>query len=57
MQHTAAVITVSDKGAQGQRQDTSGPALCAIAKEYGLEVVYTALVPDEGDRIRRELEK
>lgn len=57
MQHTAAVITVSDKGARGQRMDTSGPALCAILKEYGLEVVYTALVPDEREDIQRELKK
>mgnify|MGYP003306115227 CR=1 FL=1 len=57
MKHTAAVITVSDKGAWGQRTDTSGPALCAILKEYGLEVVYTALVPDEGEDIQRELKK
>ena len=57
MKHTAAVITVSDKGARGQRKDTSGPALCAIAEEYGLEVVYTALVPDESGDIRRELIK
>ena len=57
MQHTAAVITVSDKGARGQRIDTSGPALCAILKEYGLEVVYTSIVPDEADDIQRELKK
>lgn len=57
MKHTAAVITVSDKGARGQRKDTSGPALCAIVEEYGLEVVYTALVPDESGDIRRELIK
>ena len=57
MKHTAAVITVSDKGARGERKDTSGPALCAIAEEYGLEVVYTALVPDETVDIQRELRK
>ncbi len=55
MKYTAAIITVSDKGARGERQDTSGPALCAIAEEYGLEVVYTAMVPDEGADIQREL--
>ena len=57
MQHTAAVITVSDKGARGERKDTSGPALCAILEEYGLEVAYTAIVPDEGEDIQRELKK
>ena len=40
MSYTAAVITVSDKGSRGERVDTSGPALCAIAENYGLEVAY-----------------
>ena len=57
MKHTAAVITISDKGARGERKDTSGPALCAILKEYGLEVVYTAMVPDETSHIQGELKK
>ncbi len=57
MKYTAAVITVSDKGARAQRQDTSGPALCAILAEYGLAVIYTAMVPDEAADIRRELKK
>ena len=57
MKHTAAVITISDKGARGERKDTSGPALCAIAAEYGLEVVYTAMVPDETSHIQGELKK
>ena len=57
MSYTAAVITVSDKGFRGERVDTSGPALCAIAEQYGLEVVYRAIVPDEAEDIRRELVK
>ena len=55
MKYTAAVITVSDKGFRGEREDTSGPALCAMLKEAGWEVVYTALVPDEKDMIKKEL--
>ena len=52
---TAAVITVSDKGSRGEREDTSGPALCAMLREQGWEVIRTAIVPDEADRIRQEL--
>lgn len=55
--YTAAVITVSDKGYRGEREDTSGPALCAVLKERGYEVVYTAMVPDESEMIRAELLK
>ena len=57
MSYQAAVITISDKGFRGEREDTSGPALCAIAEQYGLEVVYRAIVPDEAENIRREIVK
>ena len=52
---TAAVITVSDKGFRGEREDTSGPALCGMLKEQGWDVVHTALVPDEKELIQNEL--
>lgn len=55
MSYTAAVITVSDKGFRGARQDTSGPALCAILKEAGWEVIHAAIVPDEREDIQKEL--
>ncbi len=55
MEWKAAVITVSDKGSQGLREDTSGPALCHILKENGYTVAYTAMVPDDYDQIQREL--
>ena len=55
MKYTAAVITVSDKGYRGERVDTSGPAICAIARESGFDVVHTAIVPDEKDMIQAEL--
>ena len=41
MKYNAAVITISDKGAKGERIDTSGPALCEILKDKGYDVVYT----------------
>lgn len=55
MAYTAAVITVSDKGYQGLREDTSGPNLVRILREKGFEVTYTAIVPDDSEMIRREL--
>ena len=53
----AAVITVSDKGSRGERQDTSGPALCGVLMEMGWEITYTAIIPDEADAIKSELIK
>ena len=55
MAYTAAVITVSDKGFRGEREDTSGPNLVAILQEKGFQVVYTAIVPDEREAIKAEL--
>lgn len=53
--YTAAVITVSDKGARGERVDTSGPAVRAILEQAGFEVVYTSVLPDEQAQIEAEL--
>lgn len=53
--YTAAVITVSDKGYQGLRQDTSGPALCAMLAGAGYRVIHTAIVPDEEAQIAAAL--
>ena len=57
MSYTAAVITVSDKGYIGQREDTSGPNLCRILKEKGYELVHTSIVPDDNEMIQAELIK
>ena len=51
MGYTAAVITVSDMGSKGLRQDTSGPAVCAMLEEAGFTVVHRAMVPDEKEQI------
>ena len=55
MKYTAAVITVSDKGARGERVDTSGPAVRAMLEEAGFEVVYTSIIPDAKAQIKEEL--
>ncbi len=53
--YTAAVITMSDKGSQGLREDTSGPAICEMLTGDGWEVVHTAIIPDDYDKIRETL--
>lgn len=55
MEYTAAVITVSDRSAAGVREDKSGPALSALLSEAGYRVTYTALVPDDAEKIKKEL--
>ena len=51
----AAVLTISDKGAAGAREDRSGPAVCALAEQHGYHVVHTQIIPDEFDAIAQAL--
>ncbi|MBR3554843.1 MAG: molybdenum cofactor biosynthesis protein MoaE [Oscillospiraceae bacterium] len=53
----AAVITVSDKGSRGEREDTSGPAVAEMLREAGIEVSYQSIIPDEQPVIEAELKK
>ena len=57
MKYTAAVLTISDKGARGERVDTSGPAICEMLDSAGYEVVYKNIIPDEKLQIQEELVK
>lgn len=57
MNYTAAVITISDKGARGERVDTSGPAVRGLLEDAGYQVAHAAIIPDELETIRVELVK
>ena len=51
----AAVITLSDKGAMGQRRDESGPAIVKRLEEQGYQVVETLLLADEQAVLQKQL--
>jgi molybdopterin adenylyltransferase len=53
----AAVLTVSDKGSRGERDDLSGAALEQSLRELGVAAVERAIVPDEADQIGVELRR
>lgn len=55
MEYTAAVLTISDKGARGERRDTSGPAICEMLEQEGWQIVHRAILPDEQREIQEEL--
>ena len=48
----AAVVTLSDKGYAGEREDKSGPLICDMLRQAGYEVVETMLLPDEIGEIK-----
>lgn len=49
----AAVVTLSDKGYAGEREDRSGPLICDIIEKSGYEVVETVLLPDDEEEIKK----
>ena len=49
------VITASDKGSEGLREDLSGKKIVEILENKGYELVKKTIVPDELDEIYDEL--
>ena len=47
MAYRVAIITLSDKGARGEREDRSGPVIEEMVTEAGYEVVEHHLVSDD----------
>lgn len=52
---TAAVITLSDKGYAGEREDTSGPLIQEMLERRGYEVTETLLLPDGRKSLEKQL--
>ena len=52
-----AILTVSDKGAAGERRDLSGQAIAEEIAELDVEVVAREIVPDEREQISALLVK
>jgi molybdopterin adenylyltransferase len=52
---TAAVLTVSDSSARGERDDLSGPAVVECLTRHGFSVVATEIIPDEQAGIQNAL--
>ena len=52
---SAAVITLSDKGSAGEREDKSGPMIVEMLKDAGYDIKETILLPDEQKKLEKEL--
>jgi molybdopterin adenylyltransferase len=52
---TAAVLTVSDSSARGERADLSGPAVAEILKRKRFAVVATEIVADDQPAIQQAI--
>lgn len=50
-------ITLSDKGARGEREDISGRFLTWYATRLGAEILFSTIIPDEKGQIKKALLK
>ncbi|HER23451.1 MAG TPA: molybdopterin adenylyltransferase [Candidatus Atribacteria bacterium] len=51
------ILTISDKGSKGEREDLSGKVIEEMVKKINGEVRYYKVIPDEKDMIKEELVK
>ena len=55
VKYKVAIITLSDKGFEGKREDLSGPAIEELLDRSVFEVTDRMLLPDDRERIEKEL--
>lgn len=53
----AAIITASDKGSKGEREDLSGPAIKEIIEPEGYEVTVYKVLPDDQKTLENEMKR
>ena len=51
------ILTISDKGSRGEREDLSGKTIKGIIAKIGGVVEYYKIIPDEKEMIKEELIK
>ena len=51
----AAILTSSDSGYAGQREDLSGPAIRELLEKNGYEVVHMVVLPDDREMLAAEM--
>lgn len=54
---TVAVLTMSDKGSRGEREDLSGPLIEDMLKKIDAEVKFYEILPDEKETLKEKLIK
>ncbi|MEG0857043.1 MAG: MogA/MoaB family molybdenum cofactor biosynthesis protein [Terrisporobacter sp.] len=52
---TVGIITSSDKGYSGEREDKSGQVIEEIVSQKGFKVVQKVILPDEKDLLEKEM--
>jgi len=55
MEYTCYIITVSDKGAEGKREDITGEEIARFLKKYGFRIIGKEIVPDDAHKIKNAI--
>lgn len=55
VKHKAAIIVASDRAAQGEYEDATGPALQTMLERAGYDVAAVVVVPDELELLSRTM--
>jgi len=53
--YRAGILTVSDRGARGEREDVSGKVIAEMLAGISIEVAAYDIIPDEEDRIAAKI--
>jgi len=52
---SAAILTMSDRGSRGEREDKSGPVIGELLKGIDADILYYEVIPDEKEIIKEKL--
>jgi molybdopterin adenylyltransferase len=52
-----AILTLSDKGSKGEREDSSGPLIREMVKDLPAEIIHYEIIPDEKEQIVEVLKR
>ncbi|MCX5835340.1 MAG: MogA/MoaB family molybdenum cofactor biosynthesis protein, partial [Deltaproteobacteria bacterium] len=53
--YRAGILTVSDRGSRGEREDISGKVIAEMLAGISIEVAAYDIIPDEEDRIAAKI--
>ncbi len=57
MMFKVAILTISDRGSKGEREDSSGPLITEMVKDLPAQVIHYEIIPDEKEQIANALIK
>ncbi len=52
-----AILTISDRGSKGEREDSSGPLIQEMVRNLPGEVIHYEIIPDDREKIVEALKK